>query len=80
MSIAILMSFLTTEFHFCESFIVEVMEDFSEKQESLLIPSFAQLFIHGFYLNLWNISIQLFYVVFKTRYLSIIKEFKKLSH
>jgi hypothetical protein len=46
--ISILMAFLTTKFHCCDSFIIEIMEDLTERQKNLPIPTFVQLFIWHF--------------------------------
>jgi hypothetical protein len=41
------------------------------------MPKFIKVFVLQFYLNSWYVAIQLLYIEFKTRYISIIKEFRK---
>jgi hypothetical protein len=41
------------------------------------MPSIIKVFVLHFYYNSWYVSIQLLYIEFKTRYISIIKEFRK---
>jgi hypothetical protein len=72
-----LLAFFTTKVYLCQSGVDQLFEDLSEKMEILAIPSFFQIFILTFYGYLWYISIQLLYIEFKTRYISIIKEFNK---
>jgi hypothetical protein len=41
------------------------------------MPSIVKVFVLHFYHNSWFVSIQLLYIEFKSRYISIIKEFRK---
>jgi hypothetical protein len=72
-----LLAFITTKVYFCLSGVDQLFEDVTQKMESIPIPSFLQMFILNFYGLLWYISTQLLYIELKTRYISIIKEFKK---
>jgi hypothetical protein len=66
-----------TKIYFCELDASELFEDLNEEMESLPIPSFLQILILNLYHYSWYISNHLLYTEFKTRYISIIKEFKK---
>jgi hypothetical protein len=57
--------------------MTEILEDFNESMDSLPIPSYLQIFIQSFYYHSWFILVQLLYLEFKTRYISILKEFRK---
>jgi hypothetical protein len=70
-----LTAFCTTNIYFCVSDIFIIFED-NKKIDSLPVSSFFQVFVLAFYHYLWYFSIQLLYIEFKTRYISIIKEFK----
>jgi hypothetical protein len=72
-----LLAFITTKVYFCLSVDDQLFEDVTEKMKSLPISSFLQIIILNFYGFLWYISTQLLYIEFKTRYINIIKEFKK---
>jgi len=75
--ISIFLALLSTIFYFCQSYGDQSFEDLDEQMVLLKIPPFVQIFVLNFYLNSWNITTQLFYMEFKTRYISIIKEFNK---
>jgi hypothetical protein len=66
-----------TKIYFCELDASELFEDLNEEMESLPIPSFLQILILNLYHYSWYISNHLLYTEFKTRYISIIKEFEK---
>jgi hypothetical protein len=72
--LSIFSAFFTVNVYFCEP---ELFEYFNDGLDSLPIPSFIQIFILSFYHNSWFISIQLLYLDLKTRYISILKEFRK---
>jgi hypothetical protein len=80
--ITILISFLMTAFltifNFCEPYIFEIFEDLNETMNWLSIPSLTLIFILRFYVNSWGLSIQLVYIDFKTRFISLIKNFNKV--
>jgi hypothetical protein len=71
-----LLAFITTKTYFCKTYSTELFEDLNEKMDSIPIPSLLQMFLMNFYHYLMQISFQLLYIEFKTRYISIIKEFK----
>jgi hypothetical protein len=71
------LAFITTKTYFCKTFSTEIFEDLNEKMDSIPIPSSLQMFLMNFYHYLIQISFQLLYIELKTRYISIIKEFKK---
>ncbi len=75
--ISVFLALLSTIFYFCQSYSDQSFEGLNEQIVSLKIPPFLPIFVLNFYLNSWNITIQLFYMEFKTRYISIIKEFNK---
>ncbi len=77
MFLSVLLAFLMTKIYFCELDASELFEDLNEEMESLPIPSFLQILILNLYHYSWYISNHLLYTEFKTRYISIIKEFKK---
>ncbi len=74
---SILSAFITTIVYFYEPDMTEILEDFNESMDSLPIPSYLQIFIQSFYYHSWFILVQLLYLEFKTRYISILKEFRK---
>ncbi len=80
--ITILLSFLMTAFstifNFCEPYIFEIFEDLNETMNSLPIPPLALIFILRFYVNSWGLSMQLVYIDFKTRFISLIENFNKV--
>ncbi len=71
-----LLAFFTTKTYLCKTFSTEIFEDLSEKMDSIPIPSSLQMILMYFYSFLMQISFQLLYIELKTRYISIIKEFK----
>jgi len=71
-----LLAFLTTKTYFCKTFSTELFEDLDKKIDSISIPSALQMFLMNFYHYLMQNSFQLLYIELKTRYISIIKEFK----
>jgi hypothetical protein len=71
-----LLAFITTKTYFCKTYSTELFEDLDQKMDSIPIPSFLQMILMNFYHYLMQISFQLLYIELKTRYISIIKEFK----
>jgi len=72
------MTAFSTIFNFCEPHIFEIFEDPNETLNLLSIPSLILIFILRFYVNSWGLSIQLVYIDFKTRFISLIKNFNKV--
>ncbi len=72
-----MLAFITTKTYFCKTFSTELFEDLDKKMDSIPIPSLLQMFLMNFYHYLMQNSFQLLYNELKTRYISIIKEFKK---
>ncbi len=70
-----LTAFCATNIYFYVSDIITLFED-DKKIDSLPVSSFFQAFVLAFYHYLWYFSVHLLYIEFKTRYISIIKEFK----
>jgi hypothetical protein len=71
------MAFIGTEIYFWELCATEIFKGFDNLLDVIPMPSIIKVFVLLFYLNSWYISIQLLYIEFKTRYISIIKEFRK---
>ncbi len=74
---SLLMAFIGTEIYFWELCATEIFKGFDNLLDVIPMPSIIKVFVLLFYLNSWYISIQLLYIEFKTRYISIIKEFRK---
>jgi hypothetical protein len=74
---SILLAFIATKIFFCESFVTKVFRDFNDELDSIPMPNFIKVFVLLFYPNSWYVSIQLLYIELKSRYISIIKEFRK---
>ncbi len=75
--LSILSAFIRTIVYFYDRDMPEILEDFNESIDSLPIPSLLQIFILSFYYHSWFILVQLLYLELKTRYISILKEFRK---
>jgi hypothetical protein len=75
--LSLLMSIIFTRIYLWELYATEMFKSFDGQLEVIPIPSIIKVFVVHFYLNLWYVSIQLLYIEFKTRYISIIKEFRK---
>jgi hypothetical protein len=71
------MSIICTKIYFWELSVTEVFKGFDGQLDVIPMPSIIKVFVVYFYHNSWYVSIQLLYIEFKTRYISIIKEFKK---
>jgi hypothetical protein len=71
-----LLAFLTTKTYLCKTFSTRLFEDLDEKIDSIPIPPSLQMILMYFYSFLMQNSFQLLYIELKTRYISIIKEFK----
>ncbi len=74
---SLLMSIICTKIYFWELSVTEVFKGFDGQLDVIPMPSIIKVFVVYFYHNSWYVSIQLLYIEFKTRYISIIKEFKK---
>jgi hypothetical protein len=74
---SLLLAFIGTKIYFRELCETEIFKDFECQLELIPMPSIIIVFILQFYVNSWYVSIQLLYIEFKTRYISIIKEFRK---
>jgi hypothetical protein len=74
---SLLMSIICTKIYFWELCLTETFKSFDDQLEIIPMPSIIKFFVVHFYLNSWYVSIQLLYIEFKTRYISIIKEFRK---
>ena len=74
---SLLMSIICTKIYFWELSITEKIKGFNDRLDVIPMPSVIKVFVLYFYLNSWYVSIQLLYIEFKTRYISIIKEFRK---
>ncbi len=75
--ISFLMTAFSTIFNFCEPYIFEIF-DLNETMNSLSIPLLTLIFILRFYVNSWGLTTQLVYIDFKTRFISLIKNFNKV--
>ncbi len=75
--LSLLMSIIFTRIYLWELYVTEMFKSFDGQLEVIPIPSIIKVFVVHFYLNSWYVSIQLLYIEFKTRYISIIKEFRK---
>jgi hypothetical protein len=71
------MSIICTKIYFWELSVTEKFKSFDGQLDVIPMPSIIKVFVLYFYLNSWYVSIQLLYNEFKTRYISIIKEFRK---
>jgi hypothetical protein len=71
------MAIIRTKIYFWELYVIEVFKGFDGELDVIPMPSIIKVFVLNFYLNSWYVSIQLLYIEFKTRYISIIKEFRK---
>lgn len=74
---SLLMSIICTKIYFWELYSSKLIKGFDGELDVIPMPSIIKVFVLNFYSNLWYVSIQLLYIEFKTRYISIIKEFKK---
>jgi hypothetical protein len=63
--------------YFCGITLSGLFEELNGIINALPISSFLQIFILKFYHFSFSICVQLLYIDYKTRYISIIKEFKK---
>jgi hypothetical protein len=75
--LAFFMAFFSTVNYLCGVNVTQLLKNLTEKIDTFPIPSFLQIFILSFYQYSWFFAIQLLYIELKTRYISIIKEFKK---
>jgi hypothetical protein len=75
--LSVYLAFISTANYFCGTSFTDVFEELNEKVETLPISSFLQIFILKFYHFSFFIFVQLLYIDYKTRYISIIKEFRK---
>jgi hypothetical protein len=66
-----------TKIYFWELCVTEIFKGFDGQLDVIPMPSIIKVFVMQFYFNSWYISIQLLYIEFKSRYISIIKEFRK---
>jgi hypothetical protein len=71
------MAFIGTKIYFWELCETHIFKSFDGQLELIPMPSIVKVFVLHFYLNSWYVSIQLLYIEFKSRYISIIKEFRK---
>jgi hypothetical protein len=71
------MAIICTKIYFWELCVTEMFKGFDGQLDLIPISSIIKFFVLHFYLNSWYVSIQLLYIEFKTRYISIIKEFRK---
>jgi hypothetical protein len=71
------MAIICTKIYFWELCATEVFKGFDGQLDVILMPSIIKVFVLHFYHNSWFVSIQLLYIEFKSRYISIIKEFRK---
>jgi hypothetical protein len=71
------MAIICTKIYFWELCATEVFKGFDGQLDVILMPSIVKVFVLHFYHNSWFVSIQLLYIEFKSRYISIIKEFRK---
>jgi hypothetical protein len=71
------MAIICTKIYFWELCVTEVFKGFDGQLDVILMPSIIKVFVLHFYHNSWFVSIQLLYIEFKSRYISIIKEFRK---
>ncbi len=74
---SLLMAIIATKIYFLELNVTEMFKGFDGQLDVIPMPSIIKVFVPNFYLNSWYVSIQLIYIEFKTRYISIIKEFRK---
>jgi hypothetical protein len=71
------MAFIGTKIYFWELCETHIFKSFDGQLELIPMPSIVKVFVLHFYLSSWYVSIQLLYIEFKSRYISIIKEFRK---
>jgi hypothetical protein len=71
------LAFITTVNYFCGISLFELFEELNGIINTIPIFSFLQIFILKFYHISFFICVQLLYIDYKTRYISIIKEFRK---
>jgi hypothetical protein len=71
------MAFIATKIYFWELYPTKLFKGFDGQLDAIPMPSIIKVFVLYFYYNSWYVSIQLLYIEFKTRYISIIKEFRK---
>ncbi len=74
---SLLMAFIATKIYFWELYPTKLFKGFDGQLDAIPMPSIIKVFVLYFYYNSWYVSIQLLYIEFKTRYISIIKEFRK---
>jgi hypothetical protein len=74
---SLLLAFISSKSYFCVKNIATIFEDLNQKIDSLPISSCYQISILSIHQYLLFISSQLLYIELKTRYISIIKEFRK---
>jgi len=71
------MAIISTKIYFWELYSTKLIKGFDGQLDAIPMPSIIKVFVLHFYLNSWYVTIQLLYIEFKTRYISIIKEFRK---
>ncbi len=74
---SLFMTIIGTKIYFWELCVTEIFRGFDGQLDVIPMPSIIKVFVMQFYFNSWYISIQLLYIEFKSRYISIIKEFRK---
>jgi hypothetical protein len=71
------MAIISTKIYFWELYPTKLIKGFDGELDVIPMPSIIKVFVLNFYHNSLYVSIQLLYIEFKTRYISIIKEFRK---
>ncbi len=74
---SLFMAIIGTKIYFWELCVTKMFKCFDGQLDVIPMLSIIEVFVLHFYLNSWHVSIQLLYIEFKTRYISIIKEFRK---
>jgi hypothetical protein len=71
------MAIIFTKIYLWDLCVTEMVKNFDGQLDVIPMPSIIKVFVMYFYLNSWYLSTQLLYIEFKSRYISIIKEFRK---
>ncbi len=74
---SLLMTIIFIRIYLWELYVTEMFKSFDGQLKVIPMPSILKIFVVHFYLNSWYFSTQLLYIEFKSRYISIIKEFRK---
>ncbi len=74
---SLLMAIIFTKIYLWDLCVTEMVKNFDGQLDVIPMPSIIKVFVMYFYLNSWYLSTQLLYIEFKSRYISIIKEFRK---